>query len=656
MAKQVLHMSDIGKNKSSLTDPELIQVAQPLVSAYKDTEHCSAFLEGYIGIGDNFWQRPYIKEVCKRREMLYLQTYTPQAYWDIKNIRFVKPNYPAFKSHIKGANKLPEDTWVQKPSGLFEIEKPLYWSGFHMGITLQKLFELQWNMKCDDFSFPVKDEWIGMAAKRINSFRVGGKKICIIHFPTIRNEWKCPARDPKPEYMQMLVDRYKDKYYFISLADLDSETFTQAPKGMDKEFHHGELTLREIMGMIKLVDLVICGNCYLLPMTLAIGTKVFALYGGCQKPELFLDMNINPDKYAQVTPEPFCNCLDSNHECNKEISEELINLNFDAFVNVKKSKKKKILVHKVGNRYHSALRSNLRSRQKYDYVFENDIPDLKNVIRKSHINTLITTQYPPSETDKIKVNRIFCEAFLGSDNVFDRVGFHYMPDNEIKRYAPKIKLTGNFIIPQETKMEQPDDISWDAFIKKYGLSKSDKYIVLMGQEMGDKSLIYSKNPDVQTYTDYIHRLAMDNLDVKFIFKPHPVYLTFKKHLAKDIAFIYNYRNIVPVYEGINTLFNLFDKFTAFSSTTILEGLMREKKFATLGHHFCSEDGLVLQLTSKDMFKGLYDRLEEFKIDGALRMRYLEFLINYYAIRLDSEKLIERVEKSSDEYFLGGQNA
>jgi hypothetical protein len=83
--------------------------------------------------------------------------------------------------------------------------------------------------------------------------------------------------------------------------------------------------------------------------------------------------------------------------------------------------------------------------------------------------------------------------------------------------------------------------------------------------------------------------------------------------------------------------------------------MREKKFATLGHHFCSEDGLVLQLTNKDMFKGLYDRLEEFKIDEALRMRYLEFLINYYAIKLDSEKLVERIEKSSDEYFLGGQN-
>jgi hypothetical protein len=604
------------------------------------------YLEGYAGIGDNFWQRPFMKELCKDN-VVYLMTYTPQVYWDIPNLRAVRPPWKDFKHHNKLADNVEPQVWHDKPKYITLINRPDYWVGFKKDLSISDQFKSSMPITNYDFSFPV-----------IHKIGADNKKICIVHFPTQRTEWTCAARDPNPEYMQLLIDRYKDDYFFISIADLSFESFTKEPLDIDYAFHNGELSLEDIFGLVKISDMVISPNCFLLPMSIAIGTKTFGVYGGCQKPELFLDKDMNLSNYSQVTPDPFCNCLNPSHKCNKEIPRSIILQKFEELKNrnnFKVVEKENLLVYRVGTKYHGNFLSNSTLLSKYNIIFENSqVPDLERLINRKNINAMISVDYPVDNSkeicNRLGVNWLFNEAFLGIKNVFDRTGAHFDPSNDIKKYVDVIDISGTLNEPTWTKVEQPIEITKKQLFNKYSLDKHKKYIVLLGQEVCDKSIIHSKNEYIKNYEDYIYNLTRRNLDTIFLFKPHPVYKTIKKNDAHLIDFVYNYKNIIPIDESIHSLFNIFDAFTAYSSTTVFEGLLKNKKFATAGYHFCDNDNIVYQLKTLDEYNNLYNKLVNFKIDENTRYRYLYFICNYYSIFCNSEQLIDRLELSSEEYF------
>jgi len=616
------------------------------------------FLEGYAGIGDGFWQRPFIKELCKTRTM-YLMTYTPQVYWDIPNLKPVRPPWKSFKHHNKIADRTDKKVWYDLPEKYEKVNRPDYWVGFRKGMSISEQFCKAMPIDNYDFTFPVRQAWIDQAKETLSDIKKDNRKVCIIHFPTRRTEWTCEARDPKPDYLQLLIDKYKDEYFFISVADLQYEAFTEQPRNIDHAFHFGELKLEELFGLIKLSDMVISPNCFLLPMSIAIGTKTFGVYGGCQKPELFLDDKIDLSNYGQVTPEPFCNCLNPSHNCFKDIERYKILNAFEELKNRKEVeriyRKKNLLIYRVGTMYHKHFINNTELRKRYHLVFQKDpVNNLERYLKEKNIDSVISVDYPPEHSkdicDRLGINWIFNEAFLGVKNVFDKTGAHFDPNNDIKSYIDKVKVNGKIKIPKWTKVSQPKDINANDFFRKYNLPKRGKYIVLLGQEVCDKSIIHSKNPDVKSYEDYIYNLTRNNIDTTFLFKAHPVYSTIKKNDAHLIDFIYNYKNIVPIDESILSLFKIFDKFTAYSSTTILEGLVHNKKFATAGYHFCDNDALVYQLYTNEHYKNLYKKLKKFKINSQVRDKYLYFICNYYSIFCDSPQLVDRLELSSEEYF------
>lgn len=611
-----------------------------------------AYMEGYIGIGDNFWQRPFIKEICTRVPMLYLQTFTPQVYWDIKNIKFIRPKYEAFKSHIKDADRLADGVWSTKPLAVDVIDKPSYWAGFSMGLTLTQQFQISLGTTQYDFSFPVKDKWIEWARDRLRGHKTRSKKICVVHFPTVRDEWKCPARDPKPEYLQAIVNAHKKDYFFISLADLDSEHFITKPRNMNMEFHRGELSLEEMMGLLKIADMAMSGNCYLFPMALAIGTKTMVIGGGCQDIDLFLDQRMNLDNFAQVKPDPFCNCLKSDHDCNKEIDEQKVLYTFNELSGRKQVARGKLLVYKIGARYHPLFRNNRALRGKYDLLFEPEMADLKAYIKEHNVSTLLTTHFPPGDLIGCGADVIYCEAFLGREGLFDRVGYHFTPDNEIRKFVDATPVLPVREIPNWTKIAQPADITRAQLFAKYRI-EGFKQIVIMGQEAGDKSLIYSHHKSLKNYEEFLHKVVTRNLDTTFIYKPHPVYSTTKQDQAGQMAFMGDYKNVIMVNESLGTLFGAFDRFVAFSSTTIFEGLARGKKFATAGCHLCDDERLTLRIDTDEKFQGLFERLGEFAIDEQVRARYMSFILNYYAIPLDDPRVLSRITRTSEQYFKGG---
>jgi len=600
-------------------------------------------VEGYAGLGDNFFQRPFIKELSKSKDV-YLKTYHPQIYWDIPGIKFLKYEHEKFVSHKKNADRL--DVWSPIPDKAETTGLPYYWNGFRLGMTIKEQYQEVMPVRNYDFSFPVKQEWVDRAKDIIASFDTGGKKICLVKFPSRRKEWSAIAREPKPEYLQMLIDRYKDEYFFISLADLrgGNEEFYVAPRNIDKEFHYGELTVEDIFGLIKISDMVICGSCFLFPAGVAVGTKTFVIGGGTQDPSWFVDEKEHADVLRIVKPMPFCRCNNPRHEsCNKEIPEERITGEFENF----KAGKKKVLnllLCRLSPRYLklfydkellekyniSALES-VNNMEHYDdapfKVFYFEREDCKKLLISLNPDIVIISQKLFPVSDKIAslckelgIQVLWTEAFFDGRLKFDYWGLDYTPTNEIRGFIDSIPLSDEPIrLPFQTRESQPDMISRDDLFAKYGLNPEDKHIVILGQTIFDMSLKHSKNPEANTYRDYIDLILNNNPDVKFLFKPHPHYFgVYKDRYDSDMGFLKQYSNLIVINENIKSLFQIFDRFSAFSSTTIFEGLIQDKKFATMGYHYCAEDSLVLQIRKNSDALNLYDKLGNFEINQSIK--------------------------------------
>jgi len=196
-----------------------------------------------------------------------------------------------------------------------------------------KFFVNENKFKEFDFSFPVKNEWMKEAQAVVKNLHLGDKKLCVVRPPTIHKEWANYARNPKPEYFQLLVDRYKDDYFFITVSNnkKGEEWFEGGPlKGIDKRFDHGEIPLTTLFGIIKVADMVITPPDFFSLLSIAIKVKCFCIMGGCAKPDAIFDENMGLANFRYAAPEPFCNCMRMEHNCNKKMGEEDIVQKFEA--------------------------------------------------------------------------------------------------------------------------------------------------------------------------------------------------------------------------------------------------------------------------------------------------------------------------------------
>jgi hypothetical protein len=666
------------------------------------------YVQGYYGWGDSIYQYPFLKEIAKNYDVVYLRTPYPQLFDTISNIKFIQPH----KNRLNTSNRHIEKNSKKYVTLPHQIKDQLvfhYQRGQRANIGMAESFNHlspTLTQRPINWQIPIKKEWLQEAHKALASIHTK-KKICLLKLPSIRDEWKNSARVGKPEYFQYLIDKYRKDYYFISLANKGIEKFMGEFKGIDKRFENRELTLEAIMGLASLSDLIIAYHSYLIAVGIATNTKTFCIFGGYIAPHLWIDyerMNSNIIKY--VAHEPFCNCYNPIHNCNKEIPLEKIDQTFQELINspsekietpnvILDIKKDNLLISRIrAERCHTIYENKWVSNKfniftvdhtslepykaygnefKDSFMFpsvgnicfpvvtperEKEIYDFcTNILNKCSINMVINSQpLHPLNTIMAKsckdlgIKCINTEMFCDSKLIFDWKGNQYTKGNEIYDYVDKIpKWNENIVIdyPQSTRQPQPSFINKEQFFSKYKLNPRGKYIVLLGQLIWDMSVIQSTNPEIKKYIDYIHLVIRNNPETTFIVKPHPLYL---KNNRVDFDFCKRYKNVIMVNESLDTLFSIFDNFTSFSSTTIFEGLLKRKKFATMGFHFCNNDDLVYQLRVNGKEKDLFDKLNKLKINENTLRQYIYFVCNYYTIRMESDKLLSRLIMPSEEYF------
>jgi len=251
-------------------------------------KHRNLFFHGVLGLGDNLYQRPIVKDVAKQYKTVYLNTCFPEIYWDIPNVKFVYPNPLNLRTQKKHVEKLPKSTWSNRPKHADSAR----WD--QLGPPSEKKVQTKYveleNQENFDFSFPLRDKWIKAAEKIKAKLKLKGKKLCIVRRPTDRREWSCPSRNPKIEYFQLLLDKYKKDYFYLSIADIEKgkEWFDGDLKGINFSFDKGELDLTTILGLMKIADMTITFPGFFMIAAIAIRAKCFTIFGGAAGPEFVL--------------------------------------------------------------------------------------------------------------------------------------------------------------------------------------------------------------------------------------------------------------------------------------------------------------------------------------------------------------------------------
>lgn len=280
----------------------------------------SLLFEGCHGFGDNFYQRPIIKDVAKHFKVIYLATAFPEAYWDIPNVKFVYPRRVLLRTQKKHMDSLPKETWSARPPKNIHLV-PWGAIGPPADAKIQTRYVELENKEDFDFSFPLKTAWIEAARKVIAKLPLKGKKLCIIRRTTNRTEWNCPSRNPKPEYYQLLIDNYKHEYFFLGLADIKpkEEWFDADLNGIDKEFNKGEIPLTTILALMKLADMTITYPSFFMIAAIALRATCFTIWGGASDPMYSLRKRLGLQNFGYVAPEPTCSCHRMEHDCKKDI-------------------------------------------------------------------------------------------------------------------------------------------------------------------------------------------------------------------------------------------------------------------------------------------------------------------------------------------------
>lgn len=283
----------------------------------------SIYVAGYYGFGDNLNERPLIRHLTKKYETVYLRTPMPEIFWDIPRLKFVYPKAMNLRTQKKHMDSLPESTWSDVPVDAERYGEPLH--GFRIDRSTTKFYELTVPQDEYDYHLPLKREWIEAGEKILVQLRrkAKGKKLCIIRQPAYRKEWNCLARDPDPKYFQFLIDKFKNRCYFVSIADIKEgeEWFLGGKlKGINKSFDYGELPLTTLLAVVQGADIMVCYPSFFLLLGIALRTKTLCIFGGNTPPDKLTDPDMDLRYFTAVTPKPFCDCYKKNHDCNKNIN------------------------------------------------------------------------------------------------------------------------------------------------------------------------------------------------------------------------------------------------------------------------------------------------------------------------------------------------
>jgi hypothetical protein len=279
---------------------------------------CAMIIEGMLGLGDNIHSRAVVRQMMARKEV-WMETPWPSVFHDMVGPRLHLMSRPS-KLRTQTNNIARESVKFTNAKPPRDAAKHRIWYR-HDDIIRQGGFLAAMchnsGLPTGDFRLPVPDAWRAKAASLLPA---GLDKPLMIYRPLVaRTEWNgCNQRNPDPEMYVNLAKSVRDRFYFVSVADLlpGIEWQVSDPIGADLEFHKGDMDFETMAGMVSLADLTWCSPGFMLVLSQALSVPMVAVFGGHESARLY-DHGNSSDLFIQ--PQNPCECFSKTHACDKRI-------------------------------------------------------------------------------------------------------------------------------------------------------------------------------------------------------------------------------------------------------------------------------------------------------------------------------------------------
>lgn len=265
-------------------------------------------IETQHGLGDNIYHRAFVKTMTSMYDV-YLKTPFMEVYEGLP-VKFVKQQ-SNLRTQAKNIAK-SECKYHDLPPNTPTIQ-PRYTGNQLDRMSMIDSLGLAYHCAPSTFDLP-----------KFKSKVKSTKPICVVRPATIRKEWNASSRNPDPRYIAQVVEWLRKTHYIVSVADLqgDEEYALQPLPYADLTLHKGELTTKELLGLIHEADIVVGGVGFILPACIAYGTKLFCILGGngaYNSPEKLTYKSMDLSKVYFAKPDNFCGCNSAQHQCDKRI-------------------------------------------------------------------------------------------------------------------------------------------------------------------------------------------------------------------------------------------------------------------------------------------------------------------------------------------------
>lgn len=223
-------------------------------------------LNGMLGLGDNIYQYPIVKRLAEFRPV-YVRTPWPEVYQNLIDVHCV---HRETRLRTQRKNATRQTGYLVAPANIeeqnlsytaYKHHQYPYWLGLAKSVQVSFLYHLQ------------------MTTKRCPT----PGNYAVIRPPTLRQEWKEEGRNPKPEYIQFVIDHLNHRGIdTILVADIEPpyEVYDGfRPQRATRYHEYGELNTTELMDLVYRARVVVGGVGFIVPMSIAFGTPAVILHG-----------------------------------------------------------------------------------------------------------------------------------------------------------------------------------------------------------------------------------------------------------------------------------------------------------------------------------------------------------------------------------------
>jgi ADP-heptose:LPS heptosyltransferase len=278
------------------------------------------YVAGMWGMGDNIYSRPFVRAAAQRYD-IWLDTPWPEIYADV-NIKFVRGTR-RLRTQLKNIKRQEAERWSMPPNASVRQIKIGYGIDLHARSIIDSMQQHWWNagIHFDPALFDLPD----MGPSPV----ISDRPVAVVRPVTVRQEWRNEARNPRPEYIAQLAAALMATHHVVSVADIapnEEWAIGELPQA-HQHFLFGELSVHQLLALIRDADIVIGGVGWIVPAGLALKVKTFVVlggHGGHNAPAKITDPRLDLSRLGFAVPEKFCQCTRMLHDsCDKKIADPL---------------------------------------------------------------------------------------------------------------------------------------------------------------------------------------------------------------------------------------------------------------------------------------------------------------------------------------------